>query len=130
MEKELERMPSEKVRRVGYFGHEALIGLRTNLSQLIWFLAPTVALCEQQFKAITRQIPSVQVKLLSGDDNVDSWSSEAIWSEFLFNVKIVVSTYQILYDALSHAFVTLSSLALIVFDEGKKPLIQRRVRWN
>ncbi len=122
-------MPSEKVRKVGYFGHGALIGLRTNRSQLIWFLAPTVALCEQQFKVISRQIPSVQVKLLSGD-NVDSWSSEAIWSEFLLNVKIAVSTYQILYDALSHAFVKLSSLALIVFDEGKKSLIQRRDRRN
>ncbi|SPO03482.1 related to Dcl-2 dicer RNA helicase/RNAseIII CAF [Cephalotrichum gorgonifer] len=97
MEKELERMSSEK---------------------LIWFLAPTVALCEQQFKVISRQIPSVQVKLLSGDDNVDSWSSEAIWTEFLLNVKIVVSTYQILYDALSHAFIRLSRLALIVFDEA------------
>lgn len=58
------------------------------------------------------------MKLLSGDDNVDSWSSEAIWTEFLLNVKIVVSTYQILYDALSHSFVKLDSLALIVFDEG------------
>lgn len=91
---------------------------RLTLPQMIWFLAPTVALCEQQFKVITRQIPSVQVKLLTGDDGVDSWSSEGIWAEFLFNVRIVVSTYQILYDALSHAFVKLDSLALIVFDEG------------
>lgn len=86
--------------------------------QMIWFLAPTVALCEQQFKVISRQIPSVQVKLLTGDDGVDSWSSEGIWAEFLFNVRIVVSTYQILCDALHHAFVKLDSLALIVFDEG------------
>lgn len=68
------------------------------------------------------------MKLLSGSDNVDSWSSEAIWTEFLLNVKIVVSTYQILYDALSHAFVKLDSLALIVFDEGKEPFIRRRGR--
>lgn len=68
------------------------------------------------------------MKLLSGSDNVDSWSSDAIWTEFLLNVKIVVSTYQILYDALSHAFVKLDSLALIVFDEGKEPFIRRRGR--
>ena len=85
---------------------------------MIWFLAPTVTLCEQQFKVITRQIPSVQVKLLTGDDGVDSWSSEELWAGFLLNVKIVVSTYQILYDALSHVFVKLDSLALIIFDEG------------
>lgn len=68
------------------------------------------------------------MKLLTGDDNVDSWSSESIWTEFLLNVKIVVSTYQVLYDALSHAFVKLDSLALIVFDEGKEPPLQRRYR--
>ena len=30
-----------------------------------------------------------------------------------------MSTYQILLDALSHGFVKLDSLALIVFDEGR-----------
>jgi ERCC4-related helicase len=34
------------------------------------------------------------------------------------NVNIVVSTYAVLYDALCHAFVSMESLALIVFDEG------------
>lgn len=115
IEKELERMSSAKVRDDCV---PLCRSIQTDSPQRIWFLAPTVALCEQQFKVITRQIPSVQVKLLTGDDGVDSWSSEGIWAEFLFNVKIVVSTYQILYDALSHAFVRLDSLALIVFDEG------------
>ncbi|MBE3047809.1 hypothetical protein IMZ48_35925 [Candidatus Bathyarchaeota archaeon] len=93
--------------------------METDNPQRIWFLAPTVALCEQQFGVISRQIPSVQVKLLTGDDYVQAWSSEGIWAEFLLNVRIVVSTYQILHDALSHAFVRMDSLALIVFDEGK-----------
>jgi ERCC4-related helicase len=33
-------------------------------------------------------------------------------------VKIVVSTYQVLLDALCHGFMLMDSLALIVFDEG------------
>jgi hypothetical protein len=37
-------------------------------------------------------------------------------------VKIVVSTFQILLDALSHRFVKMDLLALIVFDEDKPAL--------
>lgn len=46
-------------------------------------------------------------------------SEQSLWDGVLHNVKIVVSTYQILLDALNHAFVRMDSLALIVFDEGK-----------
>jgi ERCC4-related helicase len=86
--------------------------------QIIWFLAPTVSLCVQQFDVIKSQITTVQIKFLSGDNNVDSWSNQGIWDSVLHNVRIVVSTYQILLDALSHAFVRIGTLALIVFDEG------------
>lgn len=46
-------------------------------------------------------------------------SEQSLWDAVLLNVKVVVSTYQILLDALNHAFVRIESLALIVFDEGK-----------
>ncbi len=49
---------------------------------------------------------------------MDSWSEQRIWDAFLYNVRVVVSTYQVLLDALSHAFVKMSTLALMVFDEG------------
>lgn len=49
---------------------------------------------------------------------MDTWSDQHTWDAMLDNVRIVVSTYQILFDALKHGFVTLDSLALIVFDEG------------
>lgn len=58
---------------------------------------------------------------------MDSWSSEAIWAEFLLNVKIVVSTYEILNQALTHAFVKLESLALIVFDEGTLSSVLQKI---
>ncbi|OHE97620.1 RNase3 domain-containing protein [Colletotrichum orchidophilum] len=99
---------------------------RTSSKQIVWFLAPTVSLCNQQFEVLKTQIPEVQIKFLSGDDNVDSWSDQQVWDAVLLNVRIVVSTYQILLDALSHAFVPMSRLSLIVFDEahncvGKSP---------
>ncbi|KAK1596122.1 RNase3 domain-containing protein [Colletotrichum navitas] len=99
---------------------------RTSSKHIVWFLAPTVSLCAQQFAVLQSQIPEVQIKFLSGDDNVDSWSDQRTWDEVLHNVRIVVSTYQILLDALSHAFVRMERLSLIVFDEahnciGKSP---------
>ncbi|KAK2047429.1 RNase3 domain-containing protein [Colletotrichum somersetense] len=99
---------------------------RTSSKHIVWFLAPTVSLCAQQFAVLQSQIPEVQVKFLSGDDNVDSWSDQRTWDEVLHNVRIVVSTYQILLDALSHAFVRMDRLSLVVFDEahnciGKSP---------
>ncbi|TVY20766.1 Dicer-like protein 2 [Lachnellula arida] len=85
--------------------------------QMIWFLAPTVSLCFQQYEYIKKHIPSVQVKFLSGADNVDRWTDPQHWDVVLKNVKILVCTYQILLDALTHAFIKMDSLGLIVFDE-------------
>ncbi|KAG0646281.1 ATP-dependent helicase DCL-2 [Hyphodiscus hymeniophilus] len=86
--------------------------------QLIWFLAPTVSLCSQQFEYLQSQITSVQIKCLKGEDGVDRWSSQNEWDTVLRNVRIVVSTFQVLLDALSHAFIKMESLALIIFDEA------------
>jgi RecG-like helicase len=78
-----------------------------------------VALAEQQFELIRAQLPAVQSKLIVGSDKVDAWSTKpGVWDAVLLNTRIVVSTYQILFDAVAHAFVPLSSLGLIVVDEG------------
>ncbi|RDL39000.1 uncharacterized protein BP5553_03340 [Venustampulla echinocandica] len=99
---------------------------RNIIVALIWFLAPTVPLGEQQFEYIKKHISSVQVKFLSGADGVDRWTEQSLWDAVLENVKIVVSTYQILLDALTHTFIRMESLSLIIFDEahncvGKHP---------
>lgn len=60
----------------------------------------------------------MQIKFLSGADGVDRWTEQSLWDSILSNVRVVVSTYQILADALTHGFVKIDSLALIVFDEG------------
>ncbi|KAK8133922.1 RNase3 domain-containing protein [Apiospora sp. TS-2023a] len=91
---------------------------RTPPGKVIWFLAPTIVLCEQQYGTIKSQIPSAQVKMLTGNDNVDAWSDPSIWNAFLQNVNVVVSTYQVLTDAVYHAFVHLSNITLLVFDEA------------
>ncbi|KAI0806386.1 RNase3 domain-containing protein [Xylaria sp. FL0064] len=89
-----------------------------SISHIIWFLAPTVALCEQQFRVIKSQIGVAQIKMLSGADNVDTWSNASTWDDYLRNVRVVVSTYQVLLDAITHAFVQMGQLCLIIFDEA------------
>lgn len=84
----------------------------------MWFLAPTVALSLQQHAVISSQIPAVKTRVLTGLDNVERWTSQTVWNTVLQDVRVVVSTHAVLADALSHGFVTMGKLALIVFDEG------------
>lgn len=87
--------------------------------KVVWFLAPTVALCFQQHEVIASQIPNVQIRLLTGLDNVDRWTEKSVWDKVLQDIRIVVSTHAVLFDALTHGFIRMSQLALIVFDEGR-----------
>lgn len=66
-----------------------------SLTQLVWFLAPNVALATQQARVIATQIPSVQTRLLLGSDNVQHWSEQWVWDGILDGISIVVSTYQV-----------------------------------
>lgn len=110
--------------------HVAVLRIKAELERsardkIIWFLAPTVALCSQQFDVIRLQAAAASMKLLTGKDNVDTWSA-SIWEIILRDVRIVVSTYQVLLDALCHSFVKMDRICLIVFDEahnctGKHP---------
>ncbi|KAI1344072.1 RNase3 domain-containing protein [Xylariaceae sp. FL0016] len=111
--------------------------LERSLEKIVWFLAPTVALCEQQFRVLESQVSGVQMKLLLGSDNMDTWSEQRIWDDCLRNVQVVVSSYQVLYDAISHGFLHFGWLSLIVFDEahnctGKHPgsMIMERYHLN
>ncbi|KAJ6076167.1 hypothetical protein N7499_008148 [Penicillium canescens] len=86
--------------------------------KMIWFLVPTVALALQQHDVISRQIPSVKTKVLTGLDNVELWTEQSIWNEVLQDVRVAVATHAILSDALTHGFVKMSQIALLVFDEA------------
>lgn len=69
---------------------------------------------------IKLQIPSITAKLLTSNENVDAWTAK-IWAVILKDVRIVVSTPQVLYDALCHGFMNMDRLALVIFDEGLFP---------
>lgn len=98
-----------------------LLKLSTQHKQLVWFLAPTVTLCEQQFVVYQAALPAYGIKMLSGQDATEHWSDQAIWDGVLENARIILSTHAILLDALTHGFVKMSKLALIIFDEGRDP---------
>ncbi|VUC33433.1 unnamed protein product [Clonostachys rosea] len=85
--------------------------------KLIWFLAPTVLLCGQQCDIIRLRFPSYPTKMLTSQDNVDAWYPK-IWESVLKSFRVIVSTPQILYDALSHAYLDIGKLSLIIFDEA------------
>ena len=87
-------------------------------AQIIWFLAPTVSLCEQQYKVIRTALPGESPKLIVGSDNVESWRNPAAWKKLLSR-RIFVSTPEILSQTLNHGFVTIGQLGLLIFDEGK-----------
>ncbi|KAF8420020.1 hypothetical protein EV426DRAFT_613050 [Tirmania nivea] len=108
--------------------HVAILRIRHEIEnspahQMSWFLVPNRHLGEQQFGVLQKQLPPVPMKLLCGDDGVEKWNSK-IWDEILAlgdenkRVKVAVSTHQILLDALTHGFVTMDELSLIVFDEA------------
>ena len=63
-------------------------------------------------------MPAVQVRFLSGADGVERWHDQWIWDEVLKDVRVLVCAYKILQDALTHGFISMSKLALLVFDEG------------
>lgn len=100
---------------------------RTDSSKLVWFVAPKVALAEQQFSVLVEQLPAFLIKKLLGYDNVDKWTEQSLWDATLANVRAVVSTPAVLADALYHGFVAISKLSLLIFDEahnciGKSPM--------
>ncbi|PGH14756.1 hypothetical protein AJ80_05800 [Polytolypa hystricis UAMH7299] len=102
----------------------AILRIREELARcpkhkLVWFTVPTVALAQQQYDVISKQLPAFQTRMLSGADDLDHWSTQKIWDDILHNIRIVVSTPQVLLDALEHGFVTLKRIALLVFDEGE-----------
>ena len=50
--------------------------------QIVWFLAPTVPLCYQQFYAISSQIQGAQGRIIAGKIDIKAWSTQAVWYAF------------------------------------------------
>ncbi|RAQ53124.1 ATP-dependent helicase dcl2 [Aspergillus flavus] len=86
--------------------------------KLTWFLTPTVALCLQQYEVIRSHLPAVRACTITGLDKVERWKSQYIWDELLKDKQVVVSTHAVLFEALTHGFVRISQLGLLIFDEA------------
>ncbi|KAJ7158709.1 hypothetical protein C8R46DRAFT_1002374 [Mycena filopes] len=87
-------------------------------NKISWFVAPTRALCEQQQAVIKAAIP-VSVGLISGALEPEQWKDPALWRSALNTHRIMVTTPQVLLDALHHAYVNMGTdIGLLVFDEA------------
>lgn len=60
----------------------------------------------------------MRARTLTSLDKVEFWTEQAIWDAVLNDMQVVVSTHAVLADAMSHGFVRIAQLGLIVFDEG------------
>ncbi|KAL6883304.1 hypothetical protein ACP4OV_010718 [Aristida adscensionis] len=83
--------------------------------RIVVFLAPTVHLVHQQFEVIL-EYTDLDVVECHGASGVGDWSAER-WKEEIGSKEIVVMTPQILLDTLRHAFLTISAMSLLIFDE-------------
>ncbi|KAM7276585.1 hypothetical protein ACFE04_018451 [Oxalis oulophora] len=83
--------------------------------KLIFFLAPTVHLVQQQHQVITTHT-SFQVGDYFGAKGVDNWTLEC-WQKEINDHDVLVMTPQIFLDALRKAFITLDMVCLVIMDE-------------
>ncbi|CAL4933981.1 unnamed protein product [Urochloa decumbens] len=83
--------------------------------RIVVFLAPTVHLVHQQFEVI-REYTDLDAAECHGASGVGDWNARQ-WKEAIGSKEIVVMTPQILLDALRHAFLTVNTMSLLIFDE-------------
>lgn len=92
-----------------------------------FFLVNTVPLVNQQKKTIQYFVP-VSVGAYSSEDRVDYWNKEK-WKEELIKNQVFVMTSQILADMLTHAYIKLENINLIIFDECHHAVDDHPMRW-
>ena len=90
----------------------------TNSGQIVWFLANSVELSHQHYRTLTKHLPSYRIISLTGADGVDNWTEQRLWDAILHDVHVVVGTPAVLCDALTHGFLRMSRICLLVFDEA------------
>lgn len=85
--------------------------------KVAWFLCPTVSLSEQQFDVISLAVPAAV--LITGRQEPEKWTTTSIWLGLLGSHSVIISTPQVLLDALTHGFISLQDhVGLLVFDEA------------
>lgn len=75
-------------------------------------------MCEQQHRVIKSAIPA-SVGLISGALAPDQWKDAKLWRRVLDTHRVVVSTPQVLLDALRHSYINMGrDIGLLIFDEA------------
>lgn len=65
------------------------------------------------------------MQMLAGNRHLSTWTQD-MWTPLLEKTRVVITTPQILLDALDHAYLRMEHLALIVFDEGMLSTISKK----
>ncbi|KAI0059577.1 P-loop containing nucleoside triphosphate hydrolase protein [Artomyces pyxidatus] len=87
-------------------------------NKVSWFLAPTVALAHQQREVIAGHLP-VSVGMISGSMEPDQWKDAGLWRRILLTHRIVVTTHDVLLNALRHGYINMGrDINLLIFDEA------------
>lgn len=77
-----------------------------------------MTLVEQQHAVIQASIP-VSVGMISGSLEPDQWRDAQLWQRVLSTHQIIVSTPQVLLDALRNGYIHMArDISLLVFDEA------------
>ncbi|KAH9825776.1 putative helicase family Dicer subfamily protein [Teratosphaeria destructans] len=88
--------------------------------KLVWFMSPSVALSNQQYQIVQQHLAAFRIITLTGADGVDKWTDQRLWDAALLGVDVVVGTPAVLADALTHGFVRMDRLSLLIFDEAHR----------
>ncbi len=85
------------------------------MRQTAFFVVDKVALCMQQYQVIRANLPFPVIKFYGEMQPMDQVQSS--WDEQFDKNMIVVCTAQTLLDCLSHGFISMSKINLLIFDE-------------
>ncbi|KAJ0861345.1 putative ribonuclease III [Helianthus annuus] len=94
--------------------YEMICRTKKSKKDICVFLAPTVALVEQQAKVIQASI-DVKVGIYCGSSK--NLKGHRDWEKEIEQFEVLVMTPQILLHNLSHCFIRIQHIALLIFDE-------------
>ncbi|KAJ8723357.1 hypothetical protein PYW08_003269 [Mythimna loreyi] len=92
-----------------------------------FFLVNTVPLVIQQKKVIEKLCAVTGVGAYSSEDGVDYWD-KAKWDIELEQNQVIVMTSQILSDMLTHQYIKIEDINLLIFDECHHAVVDHPMR--
>ncbi|KAK5044407.1 hypothetical protein LTR84_011279 [Exophiala bonariae] len=84
--------------------------------RIVFFLANSVHLAQQQAHFLTNNLPNPVISLY-GDSGEDLWKG-APWAKIFRENHVVVCTPEVLRNCLDHAYYDMDQISLLIFDEA------------